>query len=520
MPPVDDYSADIISRVREILDPTSKWSRRIWDLGLVMSLKELDEAAAGVSKNALSASALKRQAQSTQSTLRSDPGSGTEQEVQGLSDVLKTSLTHGGFSHGELRYWSESIERTYLSRWAAACATSEKPGRERAARALASHLLDLGFSPYYLIQWLKTTSATPITASDLFDSASTLAAAGPSQFEIGVDLTEAALFEPGASFYLTPKQMGAWHRANNHDQTIQAGGLVVKVSARDEHAATALAIESFDRLCARARVGASRPLRLADRLYVAGRPDSVSSDRSRGAEIRALLREGHILAPPENTKLDAALELASNLNEGSPAVAVAAGWSAIETLLTSPGDDGKAVAADRLADLVACSWPRAELTTIASRRIRQQSAKQRDQLANDLQSCSTNRERCELALSEIVASRDLKMRWRADRMSEQRMKQLADQSHRELRNVRERAARIFRRMYSQRNLVVHGGQVDSDVLRSVLRVASPLIGAGMDRVVHAHLVDGKTEIEIATRAHFELSRVGSPGAPSLTQLLE
>jgi hypothetical protein len=62
------------------------------------------------------------------------------------------------------------------------------------------------------------------------------------------------------------------------------------------------------------------------------------------------------------------MELVEPLDAQPPSAAVAGGWAAIEALLTGPGDrDQRMLAGDRMAALVACSFPRAELTTLPKR---------------------------------------------------------------------------------------------------------------------------------------------------------
>jgi len=76
------------------------------------------------------------------------------------------------------------------------------------------------------------------------------------------------------------------------------------------------------------------------------------------------------------------------------------------------------------------------------------------------------------------------------------------------------------RLYRQRNLVVHGGQVHGIALAAALRTAAPLVGAGLDRVTHAFLTQNTPPLQLAAQAQMEVARTGSPGAPSLTAMLE
>jgi hypothetical protein len=205
--------------------------------------------------------------------------------------------------------------------------------------------------------------------------------------------------------------------------------------------------------------------------------------------VRALEREDTLLAIGADDHLDQGLELLSHLNTAPAPVAAAAGWSAVESLLSGPGDDDKVVTADRLANLVACSWPRAELTTVAWARVYQCEGSP-DSLATELAAYSTNRERADRILKALTDEEDLQLVRPAEQLALRRMEKVFRSPRSELMAVRARAGDALRRLYRQRNLVVHGGQTAGFGLASALRTAAPLVGAGLDRVTHAALVTG------------------------------
>src|SRR5207302_1003426 len=78
----------------------------------------------------------------------------------------------------------------------------------------------------------------------------------------------------------------------------------------------------------------------------------------------------------------------------------------------------------------------------------------------------------------------------------------------------------FRRLYRQRNIVVHGGNTAAIALDSALRTAAPLIGAGLDRLVHAQLIKHVEPLDLAARAENSLALVSDPLGPDPTKLLE
>ena len=89
-----------------------------------------------------------------------------------------------------------------------------------------------------------------------------------------------------------------------------------------------------------------------------------------------------------------------------------------------------------------------------------------------------------------------------------------------LDDVRGHAQSSIRRLYRQRNLVLHGGRTRGVTLNATLRTVAPLVGAGVDRIVHLYLTAGVDPLQSAARAEYELGRAGAPGAPEVTALLE
>lgn len=315
------------------------------------------------------------------------------------------------------------------------------------------------------------------------------------------------------------RAVSEWLRYHDFPAVRQHGGFAIAITARDAHSAAAVAADAADRLRARAAVGSRNSTEILAEVFVAGHPVPIATERSRRAEVRALERERKLLDITAFDSVDQALELLSHLNTAPAPVAAAAGWAAVESLLSGPGDVGKVVTAERLANLVACSWPRAELTTIAWARV-YQAADLPDALAEELRHYTTNKERAERVLRAIRQREDLQLVRPADQMAARRMERLVRAPRDELIAVRERAGEALRRLYRQRNLVVHGGQTAGFGLVAALRTAAPLVGAGLDRVTHAAFVAGTRPLELVARAQVEIERAGTNDAPSLTSMLD
>lgn len=78
----------------------------------------------------------------------------------------------------------------------------------------------------------------------------------------------------------------------------------------------------------------------------------------------------------------------------------------------------------------------------------------------------------------------------------------------------------LRRFYRQRNILMHGGTTGSIALQTALRTAAPLIGAGLDRVVHAALTEGVDALQLAARARLNIDLLGGDDARHVVDLLE
>jgi len=513
----DDFAEAVSSRLAEFFDPAVRWQRALWNSGLTLSLKEIIEASDAVSEGALHPAALKWLANSVHGMVSADPGSGTENERKALGIVLTRDLSSGGVGYFELGHWAHSVENSYLSRWAESVAQEQRPSREQTARALASHLLDLGFSPKWLRHWLSELKVKD--APEIFEAAKEIVEQGKSPFELML------LFErPPPERVTKPKEwrdareVSKWLQQNQHEPERQHGGLLLDLEAWDSGDAADQAADVVDRLLARVRVGTRESIEVRRHAHLGGNSGVVLDlRRTRRAEVRALEREERLLDLHRTGPVDDALELLSHLIDAPAPVAVAGGWSAVESLLSGPGDATKGIAAERLGYLVACSWPRAELTTLAW--IRQRDSVN-DDLARRLTSCSTNRDRAQLLLSQIPRGEELNFDSPQDQMALRRIEKLTNTPRPRLEAVQRSAEASLRRLYRQRNLVVHGGQVHGIALSAALRTASPLVGAGLDRITHAFLTRGVSPLQLAAQAQMEVARTGSSGAPTLTAMLE
>lgn len=503
-------------RTAEFVDPGVRWQRSLWNTGLVLCLKEIVEASDAVQIGALSGRSVKWLAEWAKAMIVDDPGAGSKTERRAIVELLGQDLASGGARYLELGQWIDTIESSYLPRWAAAVSEEPLPSRERTARALASHLLDLGFSSPALSAWFKGLEVSE--SADIFEYAEKLAGTADQTFEVMLFFDQ-----PPAERIAKPpewrdaRQVSAWMAANGFNRKRQHGGLLLPLTACDPFAAAGQAADVADRVLARSSVGTKGDVRIKSLAYIGGHRSPISLRRSRRVEVRALEREQRLLHLDRTGPVDDALELLSHLKRAPAPVAVTSGWAAIESLLSGAGDADKVVTAERLGAIVSCSWPRAELTTLSWA---PHNRLQGDSLSARFAECESNRERAQAFLERLAEENDPSLLEPSNRLAQKRAEKLMRNPRSGLTAIQHQAAASFRRLYRQRNLVVHGGQISGVALAATLRTVAPIAGAGLDRITHASLTQGQPPLDLSAKARIGIERAGSTASPSLTELLE
>jgi len=380
----------------------------------------------------------------------------------------------------------------------------------------------------FVYQVLRQHVTAGATVGDLLEEAARLAAAQPGQFEVLVPflaVPQRQELAEGLPEWRSGPQTRAWLAMHAPREAMrQYGAFAYHVQAMDPYAAADTARESVDRLLARSRLTRRNRsgLKPVGMLRVAGLDEWLPVETpSRGVYLLSLHRERTLYRITGGDLLDSAIELAAPLNRGSRVAAVAGGWAALESLLHHPGDpadrkDGRVIAAVRLAAIVTGSWPRAELTAL--------SYAHRpgipDLLARQLALAVSNRMRASTVVAALQAGRRVSVRTAGDAAAAARMASLVAAPRQSLTGVRAAVEGSLRRLYRQRNIVLHGGSTESVALDAALRTAAPLVGAGLDRVAHAYLADGITPLALAATAETSLALAGAQDGPPVTDLLE
>ncbi|CAN7781314.1 integrase [Cupriavidus necator] len=391
---------------------------------------------------------------------------------------------------------------------------------ETFARSVAAHLLDAGFAGQYLHDFIKARldAPEPITLPQLCDALQAEMVASPRrEFEVLLAFSTTPTLPNGIpSSWLRGPAIIAWLREQGFDTAGVRSqvAMVLRVQARDVMGAAQIARNESDRYAARALIATGEPLNRVPMLWVKGSAaPAPMKEHSRGVGVMELHREDRVFSADASQSVDAALELLAHLEGSSPPAAVAGGWGAIEGLLADPND--RATAADNLATLVTCSFPRAELTVLSYN-----AERTHPEQCRELEGAQTNRERSRILAQMIIDDRLPEMRSVTDQAAVARMKKLLGNPGPELQTIRESIGESFHRLYRQRNLILHGARLDSVALAASLRTVAKLAGAGMDRITHGHYVQNLRPLELVAKANLSLALVSREAPLGSVDLLE
>lgn len=518
---VNAYDQSVVARLRDFFGAQTSWQRSLWITSTPLALREALEAAEAVQSGFLSEASLNQVLASTLATVGPDPGVGSNQRRDTLRRILQSSLRFNGAEFQQLKLLISDIERDYLTNWVTALRGTNPPKAERAARLLAAFMLDAGFSSPYLHRWLtyrlKYEPGTR-TLSDFMDDARGIHAGPATVHRVLVAFEAAAEGRSGMPANWVPaNEVSSWLVRNHFEVTgvRQNGGMWFEVEARDAWAAVEKAVEIVDRLASRVSLGTDGKLTPWRRAWVEGHSHPYRfSIGPRRVEVHALHREDQLYTLHRGGIVDAALEILAPLNTGSQSTAVTGAWAAMEALLSGPGE-ADVLASDRMASLVACSFIRAELTDLSY-----QLEKQGGALAQQLDAAVTNRQRASITATALENNPTLIFGTASDHAAIGRIRKTLQDPRTRLRDIESHVVVTLRRLYRQRNLILHGGKTNAVALNTCLRTSAPLIGAGMDRIAHAWFVDGVHPVELAAKARIGIDLVDEPGARSVVDLLE
>lgn len=520
----------VSDRLREFCNHKALWHRRLWNVGTVLCLREVVEYAEScIDSTSPNTEGLRYVVETGRREVKRDPGVAhlagqiencfAELDQSAAKDVRPAPVQR-------LRELIRRADAEYLAGW---CHANHLPAIEFMCRAVAAHLLDGGLSADHLHRWLHRRAAELTSVADLLEALA----------EMSVEMQERRfdVFVPGTAPFkktTTPSDYVRWldgsaaagwlqEKIPYDERRRHNGGFVVSVTTRDPWSAVAAARATVARAASRARVARMHgsEVKVEGWACVAGsRQKFGMRPLYRPLEIGSLDRQDSVyrfdgaIAP----EVDDALELASYMASLGPGAAITGGWSAIESLLLRPGEGRHYRAADRMAALIACSLPRAEMTALAYRHL--ESAD--DSLAQQIEGVPTNHEKVQIVERHLGAGHRLTLAGNADVAAEERILAIIRDPSTQLGKVRRFVAESLRRLYNQRNIISHSGSFRSEALEATIRTSFSLVGAGLDRVVHEQLSQGDraTPLQLIARAENELNLAGSAGGRALSSLLE
>lgn len=509
--PHDELTA---ARIVELLEPATPWNRALWTLSLSLTLKEFLEACKAQRDGTLHEKSVARLGSIAMKLAGTDPAA-TDEERRLLNTALKQSPRYQGAAYHQIAELLTRIDGDYLSRWAVEL-NNQQP--ERAARSVASHLLDLGFSDEFLCAWWRKhlfESPINMTLAEICERAHCDLAQRPErQFEALVAFKTTPRLPNGyPAGWLTSRLLISWLKEHRFDVAgvRPSGGLILPVMAKDPVTASRVAAARLDQYISRTAVATGEALQPWPTIWVCddgGESKVVTmAPSNRGVRVKVLSRENLIFSKSDDV-VGAAIELLAHLESSSPSAAIAGGWAAVEALLADPGD--RSEAAENLAWIVAASFPRAELTALSYKAERDSL-----QIRSLLSGIHENRERALKIAEEIERGGNLGLRKPADRAGLRRVQKILRTPSTCLVDVQSHVAAVFHRLYRQRNLILHGGQTNGVALRGSLRTAAKLVGAGMDRIAHGWYVKHEMrplELAAIARIGIQLLPAGSPRA--------
>lgn len=495
-PGVVDYDIKTISRLFDFFSRRTPWHRRLWSIGTVLSLHEVVEYSKVCREGRLPTTGLDFVATTIRDEIALDPGSAPfSQDITRVLDELKKRAD--AHLENTLTELAHKVDTGYIKRWNDAIESGGKFPIERTSSLIAAHLLDKGFSPDHLYRWLDADRYKNISPDlkNILSQAEKMCQKDASSYEVIVPciVPEQPTQLPNAIRWMDSAETAKWIQQEfpKEKGLRQGGAFLITVTERDTWAAVDAAKDLVARIAARIQVGkpGRKTLQTVGVAYVLGQKQSYQIQPSRRQlEIHALDRQGAVfnVDPTDFRQLDDALELASYLETGSAGAAITGGWAAIEGLLMHPGEKSATSAADRLASIVACSVGRAELTSLAFRH----EEFGNDDLATSLrgmEKTASNYDRVRLVEDHLREGRTLTLESPSDKAALDRVVDIINEPAVSLDRVRQYAQQTFRRLYNQRNLVMHSGSFRSVALAATLRTAPALVGAGLDRIVHAEL---------------------------------
>lgn len=518
------------ARIMEICSTRAPWHRRLWRAGTLQVGRELRDECV---RHGTPESAVSDLKQHCLHSLWTDNGIADRGQALGKLAGIKTGMTCSDHAWVSLREHLDRYDQDYLQTWAKAFDTAPDPDPRRridiegAARRIAAHLIDAGMHKSSIYAWLRTIrddTSTTMSIGDFLREADSRLKKPPQLYTFCVPVRSSPKFNrsegppPG---WLTAQQTTKWKAqyAAKAPGVSQQGSFLIEVFAHDINTAADRARTRISNLATKLQLGAKKPISLSPSMWSKEKGNEFPTHATnRVINVHAFERLGHLHDLDTIDYITNTLALVQAVRTGPPHVAVVNGWAAIESLMVGPADEQDVIAARRFALIVAASMLRAELTWLS----RSYMDLHNGPAADQMRECSENLDRAKLFQQHVHTDPPLNLN-AMDTLALARIRPALANPKGEIEKIAKILTREFTRLYRKRNMIVHGGQIQEDSLPSLSETLAPLIGAGIDRVVHVGLKYNIRPIELSaiaeTRIHYLTpSTSTSPG--SLLELLE
>jgi hypothetical protein len=516
------YIDEVGARLLDFCGDGTPWYRRLWSVGTLVALEEVVEASQAVRDSVLTSGAFRTIRDAVKRVVGRDPAlAGPTKEL--VQKCLTGDLTAQGLDYRTVRHVLSELHEDYLGRWAdVALDKSRWPDAETTATSLVAHALDSGVSASYLRRWWVDrilNAEGDVSLREVISGIADLLTTDGSTFEILIPIEGPVTTRISAqSGWRDQTGVGEWLEANNASPSRQyEGGFVSLERANDPEAAVDRAAEALDRLDGLLTLAGEGGVAPVGYAWIAGDPEEYPLIQPRRVELSCLIEGSPLYEQRAAAVAISALELLAVLGRGHPAAAVAAGWATVEALLVGPGDGGeRVVAADRLATIVVCSLPHAELDDLGRTH---EYLSPESVLSDKLRSTKKSIERAKLVADAILDGVELTLADPSDEAAARRMEIFLRNPKLAAESLRRQTTAALRRLYRQRNLVLHWGRLQPVALRSTVRTAAPLLGAGVDSIVEAWLSAEIDPLGLAARARIALHSLNESSGSDSVRLL-
>lgn len=522
----------IATRVFELVDQTSPWHRSLWQVGTLLSIREVIESAESFRNGETRIEAPEDFIRNARAVAGRDPVLANAKTIfeSALDDLLdRKSDAKWRSAERSLRAVLSRIESNYL--WDLADCID---GRvispievDLFARLIAAHLLDEGL--HGTVVCSRFGELDPNTENCLVQLLRELhkELSNPnSEFEFWIGLSKCpdeAIASLGTEAVTTEQFLEKAGAATNWNGQFHGvdvvTAVVVKVVARDRYSALESVSSVIARLCTRIEIGYNHPVSRIEPYLEITENEIVLPSPTFAPELRSIKR-GKLSGSITNLagdRVDDALLLLSPHLLRTQGLSIATIWAAAEGLLGSVASSGASVA-DRLADIVACSFVRDELRYLV-----RNNRSLENGLARRLRAGKNRFAQLQI-ISEAIVKQGTDVldpvRGEKDRPSVLLLQQTLSDPAESLARIKEYLASAFRRVYYHRNFVMHAAKFDGASLHRTAQMSPRLIAAALDQVINAQADNQQTSpLDLAERAKLELQLVGKPGARPLFSLL-